>query len=285
MHPIPESELVLNSNGSVYHLNLRPEHISDTIIVVGDPDRVYQVTKYFDSIEFTIRKREFITQTGFYKGKRISVISTGIGTDNVEIVMNELDALVNIDLNTRLIKENLTRLKIVRIGTSGSIQSDIPVGSLVASVNAIGLDSLMQFYLLPQTDTEEATCKLLQQQLSLSFQPYYVSCSEELLTKLGADLIKGTTITCPGFYAPQGRQIRFSLYTNSYLETLRKFDTTDFRLSNMEMETAGYYAFGRILGHDVLSLNAILANRFNKEFSPNPEQVVDDLIQLVLSRL
>ncbi|MDJ1479521.1 nucleoside phosphorylase [Cytophagaceae bacterium YF14B1] len=285
MKSLAESELVLNPDGSVYHLNLSPEDISDLIIVVGDPGRVHKVTQYFDSVDFEMNKREFITQTGICNNKRVTVISTGIGTDNVEIVMNELDALVNIDLKTRQIKDKQRRLKIIRIGTSGSIQADIPVGSLVASVNAIGLDSLMYFYQFAQTPEEQAINKLLQQKLQLGFEPYCASGSQELLQQFAQDMIEGNTVTAPGFYAPQGRQLRIPSTNPKFLQELNYFHHNNFWLTNMEMETSGYYAFGRMLGHEVLSLNAILANRINNQFAKNPEKIIDDLIQKVISRL
>lgn len=285
MSLLAESELVLNPDGSVYHLHLLPENIADTIIVVGDPDRVHKVTQYFDTIEFETRKREFVTQTGICNNKRVTVLSTGIGTDNVEIVMNELDALVNIDLTTRQVRSQLKRLNIIRIGTSGSIQAHIPVGSLVTSVNAIGLDTLMHFYQLPQNEREKDICNALAQEAALHFTPYYAESSSELQKQYASDMIEGNTVTCPGFYAPQGRTIRFRTNNSQYLTSLSSFKYQDFQLTNMEMETAGYYAFGHILGHEVLSLNAILANRITNQFSQNPDKVVDTLIQKALSRL
>ncbi len=285
MNPFAESELVLNPDGSLYHLNLLPEYIADTILVVGDPDRVHKVTHYFDSIEFEVNKREFVTRTGVCNHKRITVLSTGIGTDNVEIVMNELDALVNIDLKTRQLKDKLRRLKIIRIGTSGSIQADIPIGSLVASVSAIGFDSLMQFYKLAQTPQEQAINQLLQQELQLGFEPYCVSGSKELLAQFGYDIIEGITVTSPGFYAPQGRQLRASTVNPALLHAMSHFRYENLKLTNMEMETAGYYAFGRMLGHEVISLNAILANRINGKFAEKAEEIIDNLIQKVIARL
>jgi len=285
MKPFAESELVLNPDNSVYHLNLSPEDIADTILVVGDPSRAHRVSQYFDSIDFEMNKREFITHTGTCNNKQVTVLSTGIGTDNVEIVMNELDALVNIDLSTRQVKEKLRRLKIIRIGTSGSIQADIPVGSLVVSTNAIGLDSLMYFYQLPQNEWEMEINHSLQEKIHLGFKPYCASGSEGLQNQFGYDMIEGNTITCPGFYAPQGRQLRLPIANSKLIQELNHFHMNNFWLTNLEMETAGYYAFGRLLGHDVLSLNAILANRITNDFAKNPEKIIDNLIQKVIERL
>ena len=282
---IPASELIINPDGSVYHLNLQPEHISDLIITVGDPDRVQKVSKYFDAIEVEIVKREFVTHTGYYKGKRITVISTGMGTDNIDILMNELDALVNIDLQSREINEEKIALKIIRIGTSGSLQDTIPLGSHLASHHAVGLDTLMQFYPLEQTENEQSITKSLQQALGIDFQPYCVNGSEMLLKKIAFDMVPGNTLTCPGFYAPQGRVLRGGLKNPDLLKVYQEFKVCDFQLTNFEMETAGYYSMGRILGHEVLSLNAIVANRITQEFAPNAEEVIDSLIVKVLDRI
>lgn len=285
MAAIPESELILNADGSIYHLNLLPEHISDTIITVGDPDRVASVSKYFDEIEVAVAKREFITHTGYYKGKRLTVVSTGMGTDNIDILMNELDALVNIDFVTREPNEEKIKLRIVRIGTSGALQETVPLGSHLASHCAIGLDALMAFYPLPQTAQEQSISIALQQALQLGFQPYCVSGSQTLIQKIAYDMIPGNTLTCPGFYAPQGRTLRAGLRNPDLLQTYHNFRQGDFKLTNFEMETAGYYSLGRLLGHEVLSLNAIIANRITQQFALNAEDVIDDLILKVLERI
>ena len=282
---IPESELILNPDGSVYHLGLLPEQISDTIITVGDPERVQMVSKYFEEIETTVAKREFITHTGYYRGKRITVMSTGMGTDNIELVLNELDALVNIDFVSREPNKEKIALKIIRIGTSGSLQETIPVGSLLASHYAIGLDTLMQFYPLEQSEIENTITRKLQEELELGFQPYCVNASPTLLDNIAYDLIPGNTLTCPGFYAPQGRRLRGGLRNKQLLERYHAFRLGDFRLTNLEMETAGYYALGRLLGHEVLSVNAMLANRVTHEFASKPHEILDDLIVKVLDRL
>lgn len=285
MAAIPESELIINKDGTVYHLNLLPEHISDTIITVGDPDRVPMVSKYFDAIEVQISKREFVTHTGYYKGKRLTVISTGMGTDNIDILMNELDALVNIDFRSREQNEEKIKLKIIRIGTSGSLQESIPLGSHLASHYSVGLDSLMEFYPLEQTADEQSITRTLQEQLGIGFRPYCVNGSKMLLDKIAFDMVPGNTLTCPGFYAPQGRVLRGGLRNQNLLKVYQDFSVCDFKLTNFEMETAGYYSMGRLLGHEMLSLNAIVANRITQQFAPNAEEVIDSLIRKTLERI
>jgi uridine phosphorylase len=286
MAKISETDLVLNPDGSVYHLNLLPKHISDTIIAVGDPGRVYSVSQYFDEVEFEMNKREFITHVGKYKGKRITVISTGIGPDNVEIVFTELDALVNIDLKTREPKSRKKKLKIVRIGTSGSLQEDIPVGAHLVSDYAVGLDNLMSFYDLPMDDAEAGIAHDIHRKTGLPFMPYVVRGSETLRDLIAEeDMIKGNTVTCPGFYAPQGRVLRLPIRFPNLLEDLNYFHKGDFWLTNFEMETSAYYAFGKLMGHEVLSANAIIANRMKTRFSKDPHKIVDSLIKKVLDRI
>ncbi|MEQ1587312.1 MAG: nucleoside phosphorylase [Cyclobacteriaceae bacterium] len=286
MAKIPETDLVLNPDGSVYHLNLLPKHISDIVIAVGDPGRVYSVSQYFDEVEFEMNKREFITHVGKYKGKRITVISTGIGPDNVEIVFTELDALVNIDLKTREPKSRKKKLKIIRIGTSGALQEDIPVGSHLVSDYAVGLDNLMSFYDLPMDDVEAGLAHDIHRKTGLPFMPYVVRGSENLRDQIaGSDMIKGNTVTCPGFYAPQGRVLRLPIRFPNLLEDLNYFHKGDFWLTNFEMETSAYYAFGKLLGHEVLSANAIIANRMKTKFSKDPHKIVDGLIKKVLDRI
>ncbi|MCS6833125.1 MAG: nucleoside phosphorylase [Flammeovirgaceae bacterium] len=281
----PPSELMLNPDGSVYHLNLLPEHIADTILTVGDPSRVYQISRHFDTLEFEMIKREFHTHTGTYKGKRLSVISTGMGTDNIEIFMNEVDALVNIDLRHRHRKAQHTRLKIIRIGTSGSLQEDVPLGSHLVSDYAVGLDTLMFFYKLPTDTFEKQLASAVQQHIGLPFTPYCVKGSDILKEQLASNMLEGITITCPGFYAPQGRKLRFELQYPDFVAKMASFTYADIRLTNFEMETAGYYALGRLLGHEVLSLNAIIAHRPSGQFAEHPKKIVDALIEKVLSRI
>jgi uridine phosphorylase len=288
---IPESELILNADGSIYHLNLLPDHISDTILTVGDPARVAQVSRHFDSIEYEGTHREFVTHVGYYRGKRLTVLSTGMGTDNIDIVMNELDALVNIDFMSRTVRplEERMNLRIIRLGTSGSLQAEVPVGSLLATQHAVGLDSLMQFYPFMETGLETQVAKDLQQHLGLPFAPYVVRGSDLLREQLAGDLLIGNTVTCPGFYGPQGRRLRLDLRTADYMARLQNFrhqsPEGDFRLSNFEMETAGYYALGQLLGHEVLSLNAIVANRATGEFAKDAGEIVDRLIARTLALL
>lgn len=287
MPKISETDLILNEDGSVYHLSLLPKQISDTIVTVGDPNRVYRVSELFDDVEFEMNKREFITHVGVYKGKRITVISTGIGTDNIEIFLTELDALVNIDLKTREPKSRRKKLKIIRIGTSGALQEDIPVGSHLVSDYAVGLDNLMTFYDLKQDEFERTIAEDIRQKTGLPFLPYVVKGSEQLKKQIGEDMIIGNTVTTPGFYAPQGRVLRIA---SKYPKLLEEFNyyhnkASDFWLTNFEMETAGYYAMGRLLGHDVLSVNAIIANRIKNKFSKDPNKVIDALIKKVLDRI
>lgn len=287
MPKISETDLILNPDGSVYHLNLLPKHISDTIITVGDPSRVYKVSQHFDDVDFEMNKREFITHVGRYKGKKVTVISTGIGTDNVEIFLTEIDALVNIDLKTREPKSRKKKLKIVRIGTSGALQEDIPLGSHLFSNYAIGLDNLMQFYDLPMDEFETKIAADIQAKTGLPFRPYMVAGSEVLKEQIGFDMISGNTVTTPGFYAPQGRVVRAQTKLPKLLDDLNYYHnkSSDFWLTNFEMETAGYYAMARLLGHEVLSVNAIIANRIKGKFSKDPDKVIDSLIKKVLERI
>jgi len=285
MAKLSETDLILNPDGSVYHLNLLPRHISETIITVGDPGRVYLVSQFFDEVEFEMNKREFITHVGKYKGKRITVISTGIGTDNIEIFFSELDALVNIDLKTREPKVRKKKLKIIRIGTSGALQEDIPIGAHLVSDYAVGLDNLMNFYDLPMDDFETGIAHDVQKKIGLPFMPYVVKGSEALSKQVGFDMVRGNTVTCPGFYAPQGRVLRVPIRFPRLIEDLNYYHKGDFWLTNFEMETSGYYAMARLLGHDVLSVNAIIANRVKNKFSKNPNKVVEALIQKVLERV
>lgn len=245
-----------------------------------------RISKYFDKLEHSVMKREFVTHTGYYKGKRLTVMSTGMGTDNIEIVMMELDALVNIDLNTREVKETHQSLNVIRLGTSGSLQPDIHVGTHLVSDYAIGLDTLMFFYNLTNTQEELNLQNAIVTETQLPFKPYVVRGSQALLERIGFDMIRGNTLTSPGFYAPQGRQVRATLRLPNLVEALSHFRfQDDKKLTNFEMETAGYYAMGKILGHEVLSVNAILANRISNEFAQNPDEVIEELIQKVLDRV
>lgn len=281
------SEFILNEDGSIYHLNLLPSQLATTVITVGDPDRVNQITQHFDSIEHTVHKREFHTQTGIYKGKRISVISTGIGTDNIDIVLNELDALVNIDFETRTIKEQLTTLDIIRIGTSGSIQKDIPIDSFLVSETAVGFDSLLHFY-KSQGVQELKFSECLITHLILPREngiPYVVNADASLLSYFEKDYFKGTTITNCGFYGPQGRVLRLPLNNPHLNERMASFNQMDKTITNLEMETAGIYGLSKLLGHRAVSLNAIVANRATGEFSADPVATVDKLIVDALQKI
>jgi len=282
---ISETDLILNKDGSVYHLNLLPKHIADTVIAVGDPNRVYAVSQYFDKIEFEMNKREFITHVGKYKNKRITVISTGIGTDNIEIFFTELDALVNVDLKTRMPKLKKRKLNVIRIGTSGAIQEDIPLGSHLITDFAVGFDNLMNFYNLSLSEFELSAAEDIAKKLKLNFRPYVVEGSTALKEKLGKDLLVGNTVTCPGFYAPQGRTVRLPLKFPKLLEDINYYHKGDFWLTNFEMETSAYYAFARMLGHEAISINAIIANRIKNKFSKNPSKIMDILIKKVLDRV
>ncbi|MCR9082181.1 MAG: nucleoside phosphorylase [Cyclobacteriaceae bacterium] len=279
-HRIPASELIINPDGSIYHLHLKPEDLASLVFTVGDPDRVAQVSQYFDRIEIKKQKREFVTHTGYLRGQRVTVMSTGMGTDNIEILMTELDALVNVDLDNRIIKDEKTALKIVRLGTSGSMQADIPVGSLLASEIGIGMDTLMQFY--PFLAEDQSIAELIRQELGLGFLPYQASASSDLLGKLDKRFFRGVTLTCPGFYAPQGREVRLKPRFEDMISSLSSIESKGKRLTNFEMETAGYYAMGRLLGHEMLSLNAIVANRPKNEFDKNAAKTVDTLIHTAL---
>lgn len=288
MSDIKSSELILNPDGSVYHLNLKPENIANDIIFVGDQYRVEKITHFFDTIEFSTQKREFKTQTGTYKGKRLTVISTGIGPDNIDIVMNELDALVNIDLNTRQPKTNLTSLNIIRIGTSGSLQADIPVDSIVMSEYAIGLDNMLRSYLIdPVTDNEIEDAFISHTNWDLrKGRPYVVKGSEKLSKLIESDSThKGFTGTAGGFYGPQGRVLRLNIQDEQLNGKMDNFNYKGIRMTNLEMETAAIYGLGKLLGHETLSMNAIIANRANGTFSEDPYKAVDELIVYVLNKL
>ncbi len=285
MTKISETDLIINPDGSVYHLNLKPQHISDTIITVGDPNRVHRVSQYFDKVEFEMNKREFITHIGRYNGKQITVISSGMGTDNVEILMTELDALVNVDLRRRTPKAKPKKLKIIRIGTSGSIQESIQLGSHIMSEYAIGMDPLMYYYNVEQTELEAYVSQELQKTISLPHQPYCIKASEELIDQFKDITMPGNTVTCHGFYGPQGRSIRVPIKYPHLVDEFTRFHVDDFWLTNLEMETAGYYGMARLLGHEMISLNAIIANRIGNQFSKDPNQVIDSLIRKVLDHV
>lgn len=288
MQKIAESELIINQRGAIYHLNLKPEELADTVITVGDPGRVKEVSKHFDLIEHKLQHREFITHTGFIGKKRLSVISTGIGPDNIDIVLNELDALVNIDFESRQIKEQLSSLRIIRVGTSGALQGDIPVDGFVASTHGIGMDNLMHFYREKHNEEEKQILHsfVTQTQLHnhLSY-PYIFGGSPSLLKMFTKDVFHGITVTCPGFYGPQGRVLRLGLALPHLNDALTGFSFGNHRITNFEMETAAIYGLGKSLGHQCLSLSAIVANRVSRSFSQNGDAAVENLIQHTLGVL
>lgn len=288
MKQIPESELILNTDGSVYHLNLLPEDISDLIINVGDPDRVARVSAFFDTVEIRKQKREFVTHTGVFNGRRMTVLSTGIGTDNIDIVYNELDALVNINLKTRAIKKQLNTLKLVRIGTSGALQADIPVDTFVTSRFGLGLDGLLNFYLLKNTPEEEALIgefRAHYPNLCLFPQSYLTSASTILFNHLSPGTVTGITASCSGFYGPQGRQLRLVPSRPEMIQNLSRFMSNGHRITNFEMETGAMYGLARLLGHHCCSLNVIVANRLAGKYSSNAKASMKKLILMVLERL
>ena len=282
------SELILNDDGSIFHLHLKPENIAKTIILVGDPGRVEQVSKYFDNIEFKIQNREFKTHTGTYKGNRISVISTGIGTDNIDIVINELDAIVNIDLEKRKIKENHKTLNFIRIGTSGALQSDLPVGCSIISKTAIGFDGLLNFYAdrnkIGNKDIENEFIKHTSWRKLLTI-PYFVDASEYLFNKICDGMIKGITISAPGFYGPQGRELRLKVADKKLNEKISSFNYKGRKITNFEMESSAIYGLSKLLGHNAITVCNIIANRIRNEYSKNYKIDMDKLIKNVLDKL
>jgi uridine phosphorylase len=284
----PESELIINPDGSIYHLQLKPGDIATTIITVGDPGRVATVSNYFDSVEVKAAHREFVTHTGTFKGKRISVISTGIGTGNIDIVLNELDALVNIDFTTRTVKKDLTSLSLIRIGTSGAIQPGIPIDSFLMSRSAIGFDNLLHFY-----KTEGIVDEALSEAFKAHTQwnvnnasPYVVGADASLIKQFASEeMYEGCTATKIGFYGPQGRVLRLPLQDQHLNEKIATFSYNGIQIANLEMETAAIYGLAKLLGHRAVSLNAILANRALGTFSTQPVKTIDHLIQFTLDQL
>ena len=279
------TDLIINPDGSSYHLNLRPDQIPETIILVGDPERVPKVSHFFDEVTEIVHKREFVTHLGILKGKRIAVLSSGIGADNVEIVMNELDALVNIDFQTRLEKEVKTSLNLIRIGTSGSIQAHIPVDSILISKAAIGFDNLAQFYGFDSAQSISAdSLEQWTQAIDYPLPLYAAKASANLLEKFKPlNAFEGITLTAPGFYAPQGRTIRLHSIRPDFLQKVAGATLEGQEITNIEMETAAYYAFAGAMGHEMISLNALLANRITNEFSKDPEGQIMSLIEKAIA--
>lgn len=286
--PIAESELIVTPQGAIYHLNLLPEQLAHNVIVVGDQGRVETVSAHFDRIDHRAANREFVTHTGTFKGQPVSVVSTGIGTDNIDIVLNELDALVNIDLKTRLIKEQKTQLRIVRIGTSGALQADIPVDSFVASTHGMGFDGLLNYYgalpTIDEADIARAFMKHTSWPDALPY-PYTVACAPALLQLIGHDMHQGITATAPGFYGPQGRALRLQPAIPDLNEQLTAFRHGNHRITNFEMETSALYGLSKLLGHEAFTVCAIIANRVIRQYSKDYHSVMNRLIETVLTRL
>ena len=282
MQGIPESELIINPRGAIYHLDLKPDELAENIITVGDPDRVKEISKHFDKIEVTRQHREFVTHTGLIENKRISIVSTGIGPDNIDIVLNELDALVNINFESRTINNELKHLNIIRIGTSGSLQADVPINSYVASTHGLGIDNLMNFYLLENNEEEKQLIHsfVTQTQLHNGFgYPYISAASMYLLKHFVEGYHQGITVTCPGFYGPQGRILRLAVANPQLIDRLTSFEFGAHRITNFEMETSAIYGLGKALRHNCLSLSAIIANRIHKDFSKDPLMLMEKLIK------
>lgn len=289
MKKIKASELIINPDGSIFHLHLKPENLAENIILVGDPGRVKLVSSFFDQIESTAENREFVSATGTFRGKRITALSTGIGTDNIDIVVNELDALVNIDLETRTVKEEHTALNIVRIGTSGSLQGDIPVDSYVASQRAIGFDGLLNFYAGRETFADVDFEKAFKEHTSwnpLLTSPYVVESDSELFKKIvGGDMVSGVTISAPGFYGPQGRELRLPTADPELNDKIESFRFNGMKITNYEMECSAIYGLSHLLGHHALTICAIIANRVTREANENYKPVIKTLVETVLERI
>ncbi len=281
MHKIEESELIINNRGAIYHINLRPEELANTIITVGDPNRVGAISKYFDKIEVKQEHREFVAHTGYVGKKKLTVISTGIGPDNIDIVLNELDALANIDLETRTIKPQHTQLTFIRLGTSGSLQAEIPVDSLVAGTHSIGLDNLLHYYRFENNEEEKQLYEFFVNHTKLdgAITPYVATASASLLKHFVDGFHHGITVTCPGFYGPQGRVLRMNLANPHLIDQLTSFRFGNNFISNFEMETSAIYGMSKILGHQCLSVNVIVANRISKQFSKDGAAAVENLIK------
>lgn len=284
---IGESELILNKDGSIFHLHLHPEDIADVVLLVGDQDRVDMISSFFDKIEVKKQNREFKTHTGYYKGKRISVVSTGIGTDNIDIVVNELDAIVNIDLETRLPKDEHHTLNFIRIGTSGALQADIPVDTPVAAKMALSFDVLMNFYAgrdkISNADMEEAFVKHTSWHKDLQ-RPNFIDSSDKLFNTIAKDMTSGITISAPGFYGPQGRKLRLETVDPNLNDKLPNFKFNDLRITNFEMECSAIYGLSKLLGHNALTVCSIIANRYKKEYSSDYKKKVKELVHLILER-
>jgi len=282
MQAIGASELIINDRGAIYHLNVRPEEIADTIITVGDPERVAEVSKYFDRIEHKLAHREFITHTGYIGQKRISVLSTGIGPDNIDITLNEIDALANINFDTRSINDQKKSVSIIRMGTCGSLQGEVGVNELVAGTHGLGIDNVLHFYERENNEEEKAILAAFDEHTKISahkIQPYIASASAGLLKHFTEGYSHGITVTCPGFYGPQGRILRLPLKMPNLVDQMTSFKYGQHRIANFEMETSAIYGLCNLLGHQCLSINVIIANRVKKEYSKDMGKAVDHMIE------
>lgn len=282
INTLGSSELIITNRGTIYHLDLAPEQIAPTIITVGDPDRVKEVSKYFDDITHRAQHREFVTHTGHIGNKPISCVSTGIGPDNIDIVLNELDALANIDFNTRTVKDQHTSLNIIRMGTCGCLQADVPVESLIVTSHAIGLDNLMHYYMMDNNPDENFIINEFNQHTGLinkKITPYIAEGAISLRKHFGSGYVHGITVTCPGFYGPQGRILRGSLAFPHLIDALTTFRHQDIRITNFEMETSAIYGLGKVLGHKSLSISTVVANRVTKTFCSDGNAAVDNMIR------
>ncbi len=283
-----ESELVLNDDGSVYHLCLKPHQIADTVFLVGDQGRVARISKHFDTLEFEMSNREFVTHTGRYRGQRFTALSTGIGTDNIDIVINELDAAVNIDLDKRVPKATKRSLNLIRIGTSGALHGDMGVDSCVISTHGLGFDGLIYYYQYQFSEPETSLNDKINSHLNWDSQlakPYLVAGSSQLIERLGRDMIPGITATATGFYGPQGRQLNLKLKNQQINESLQSFNYEGHRITNFEMETSALYGLGKALGHQCCTCCAIIANRVIRQYSKDHGTTIDGLIKTVLDRM
>jgi len=288
MRIIPNSEFIVNPDGSVFHLHIRPEQLSDKIVMMGDPDRVTLTASFFDSIECDVRSREFHTVTGMYKGKRLTALSHGIGTDNIDIVVTELDALANIDFHTRTVKPEFRQLTMIRVGTSGGMQPHCPIGSYVVSEKSIGFDGLLHYYAHSQNVREEDFEEAFQKQVNWSpyhCSPYVVSADEELVERIGHDMIRGVTISAIGFYGPQGRHVRLPLADPELNAKIESFRYSHYSITNYEMESSAIAGLGKMMGHKCMTVCAIIANRVALESNADYKGSIEDLIKVVLERI
>ena len=288
MSIIPESELIINDRGAIYHINLLPEELAETVILVGDPGRVEKVSKYFDRIEHRLQHREFVTHTGFIGNKRMTIMSTGIGPDNIDIAMNELDALANIDFKNRTINADFKKLNIIRFGTSGALQADITVDSIVASTHGLGFDNLMNYYDYEKSADEKNLIASFLEQTKMDTSitmPYVFRGSEMLIKKFDDSFFKGITVTAPGFYGPQGRELRLKSRSRELIDKLTDFTFNGFRITNFEMESSAIFGLGKLLGHECLSINVVVANRVTQKYSSDGNAAVEKMIERALAAI